>query len=333
MGLQDQNQNKNQNNDASLQDICLGLWKQKWLILALTLIGLLISLAYLKVAQPVYEAQVLVNPPLLSQIQALNVGRSYSKRAPLSPIMLTSVYQTFITSLNSDDVKSKFFVESYVPSLSQIQQKLPRSVLFEKYLNAVTIKKDIFSVPNGLEKYSISARTNQPELSQQWVEQHLLLGDKKAHVEVKDMVNTQNSDLVKYNQWMLATLQTMNQQASQQSAVNYAQASAPTVIANANIQDAMQDVTQATANIPLQNSMPSTNDLATINLQRELQAESKIYSNIDLSSAEFQMYRMDGEIMTSLIWPNQKLIIFLGLFGGLMLGGLMAVVRNYIRVR
>lgn len=331
MGLQNQNQ------DASLQDICSSIWKQKWLILAVTLIGLFLSLAYLRVAEPVYEAQAFVTPPLFSQIEALNEGRSFSKRAPLNPITLTKVYQTYITALTSEDAKLHFFHDIYYPSLTEKQQRPSESLIYKSYSNALIIKKDIFSVPNGLEKYTIAARYNNPELASEWIKQYLFIAEKKAHEEMADFVNTQNKSLVNYNQWMIAALQTKEQPAKQvslQTAVNYAKATNNSYeIANANVQDTRQDVIPEAANINLQNSIMSVEEQASKNLQKELEIESKIYSGIDLSTAKFQMYRMDGEIQTTLVWPNQKLIILLGLLGGLMLGSLMAIVRNYIRVR
>src|SRR5438552_1526761 len=145
MGLQ------NKNTDASLQDILMGFWRQKWLILLFTLVGLILSLAYLREAKPVYEAKVFITPPMLSQIQALNVGRSYSKRAPLNPLPLTAVYEEFLIRLHSDEVRQQFYQDSYAPSLSQEQQKLPLGKQYENLWNAISLKKDIFSVPNGLE--------------------------------------------------------------------------------------------------------------------------------------------------------------------------------------
>src|SRR5690554_1901589 len=132
-------QTSNINNDEiDLFELIEAIWKEKFLIIAITAIFTLLAVAYALVATPVYQATTTFYQPSASSIQAYNLGR---KEANLEEFNIPDIYSVFLTNLNSQQLRNEFFEEVYLPSLTPEQQLAPRDSLLTSLSQTIQIKQ------------------------------------------------------------------------------------------------------------------------------------------------------------------------------------------------
>ena len=108
-------------NEIDLIALARGLWGQKWLILAVTLLVTVGAAAYAYLSKPVYQAQLFIMPPTQNGIAELNYGRG--KSTELDPYSIKHVYDVFARNLQGESLRQTFFNEVDLPSLDESERE------------------------------------------------------------------------------------------------------------------------------------------------------------------------------------------------------------------
>ncbi|WP_447768804.1 Wzz/FepE/Etk N-terminal domain-containing protein [Pseudomonas kilonensis] len=134
-----------------------GLWGQKWLILAVTLLVAVGAAAYAYLGKPVYQAQLFIIPPTQNGIAELNYGRG--KSTELEPYSIKHVYDVFARNLQGESLRQTFFNEVYLPSLDESQRKGALDRLYERFSRELVIKGPGKDTPD---RYSVTVQGGTP---------------------------------------------------------------------------------------------------------------------------------------------------------------------------
>lgn len=148
--------------DTSLFEIIESIWKEKILIIAITVIITSIAVIYTFTAQPAYQATTVFYQPSASSIQSYNIGR---KEAELPEYTIANVYDIFLTNLNSHQLRKTFFEEVYLPSLNPAQQQAPLSTLISNLNDAILVKQLSSNTSN---EHQITAISQNAEEAAEW---------------------------------------------------------------------------------------------------------------------------------------------------------------------
>ena len=116
--------------EIDLRELMLVLWRQKVLILLMTLLFAIAGVGYAMTARQVWTSQAIVSVPLVSQVAALqlavdkmkaiapdnsNSNSNSNDAIPSSSVFSSleqkSIYQSFITAFNSMDNKRAFLIQ------------------------------------------------------------------------------------------------------------------------------------------------------------------------------------------------------------------------------
>lgn len=135
---------KSYNNDEiSIVDLLKFFWRQKVIILTVTLVSFCLCLAYLFNTTPSYDAFTFISPPrdLDLSLSELNAAVSHgSGGASLKKYSTSDLYSTYIQSLLSEMNKQNFFEKIYLPFLSSSRES--SDITYSSFLKALKIKQD-----------------------------------------------------------------------------------------------------------------------------------------------------------------------------------------------
>lgn len=93
--------------DISLLELSSILWKQKFLIIIITISCVFIGVIFVLQVKPVYEAKAFITAPTQGDISALNFNRGQNLLLPV--ISRDEVYKIFEHELVSHRVQREFF--------------------------------------------------------------------------------------------------------------------------------------------------------------------------------------------------------------------------------
>lgn len=326
--------------EITLLDLMLELWKQKWLILIITLICFGIGATYLLIAKPVYEAKAYIVSPTEGDISKLNVGRSYSKNSPVKMFRINEVYNIFSDVLLSESIKQDFFKQVYLPSLSaQQRESLSEEKLFNNFLKKFLIKEDSHAIPV---KYTIIADTDNPAKAREMIIQYVALAEKKALFELKTLIDGQYrvlainierkivgiKEVAKNNRIdRLAQLNEALTIAKETGVVKFAMNTSLTNLDAAPMLY-MRGSKALESEIRILSSR-KTDDSFASNL-RNLEIKYNFYRNLNVPIDAIRMFRVDGDITLpeAPIKPKVFFILMVSLFTGILLGSFTALIRN-----
>lgn len=327
------------NREISLIDLFNILWQQKILILTVTLVCFLLSTMYLAITKPVYEAKAYLVAPTLGDIAALNAGRSNLKNSPLTPLNVDDVYQVFSDALISKSVQYDFFQNIYLPSLSKKKRNnVSKNKLFAAYANNITIKEDTKTKPV---KYTIIARAENARKVHDWVKQYVDLANKKAISLMIQTVTIQNKELALQLQHQIdqkkqeVKSERLDRLAQLEEALKIAQATGvtnPIVMSDSKLDSVSMMYTRGSKALESEIkalNMRKNDDPFAHNL-RKLESDYAFYEKLVIPTASIKMFRLDGGINMpdSSIAPKYKLILMLGLLGGIIIGCFVALLRG-----
>ncbi|MEA3404306.1 MAG: Wzz/FepE/Etk N-terminal domain-containing protein [Pseudomonadota bacterium] len=96
------------NDEIDLFELWSGLVKQKWLIISVAVISVMLAAAYPFLVTPSYKSTAYLLPPTVEDIQEMNalnllVGKAFYKEK--------DVYKNFLEKLASREVKQQVFTE------------------------------------------------------------------------------------------------------------------------------------------------------------------------------------------------------------------------------
>lgn len=327
-------------NEVDLIALARGLWGQKWLILAVTLLVTAGAAAYAYLSKPVYQAQLFIMPPTQNGIAELNYGRG--KSTELDPYSIKHVYDVFARNLQGESLRQTFFNEVYLPSLDESQRTGALDRLYERFSRELVIKGAGKDTPD---RYSVTVQSGDPVRATEWAKAYVARASEAAEAELIKNVTAEAAvrarNLEQRIVGLRETAQRVREDRIQQlrEALKIAEAiglTSPSINSTAavditvetgNKMDYQRGSKALAAEVKALESRAS--DDAFISDLRSLQMRYSFYRKLDIDPESISVYRQDGsvEVPQSPIKPRKALILLLGIIAGGMLGGFMALIR------
>lgn len=326
--------------EIDLIALARGLWGQKWLILAVTLLVTAGAAAYAYLSKPVYQAQLFIMPPTQNGIAELNYGRG--KSTELDPYSIKHVYDVFARNLQGESLRQTFFSEVYLPSLDESQRKGALDRLYERFSRELIIKGPGKDTPD---RYSVTVQGGDPVRATEWAKAYVARASEAAESELIKNVTAEAAvrarNLEQRIVGLRETAQRIREDRIQQlrEALKIAEAiglSSPSINSTAavditvetgNKMDYQRGSKALAAEVKALESRAS--DDAFISDLRSLQMRYSFYRKLNIDPDSISVYRQDGsvEVPQSPIKPRKALILLLGIIAGGMLGSFMALIR------
>ncbi|MCL6700900.1 Wzz/FepE/Etk N-terminal domain-containing protein [Pseudomonas sp. T1.Ur] len=322
-----------------------GLWAQKWLIIAITLLVTAGAAAYAFLSKPVYEAKLFIMPPTQNGIAELNYGRG--KSTELETYSIKHVYDVFARNLQGESLRQNFFNQVYLPSLDESQRKGALDRLYERFSRELVVKGPGKDTPD---RFSVTVQNGDPVKATEWAKAYVARASEAAEAELIKNVTTEASVRARNLEQRIVSLRETAQRIREdriqqlREALKIAETiglTSPTINSSAAV-----DITVDTGNkmdyqrgskalaAEIQTLESRSSDDAFISDLRTLQMRYNFYRKLNIDPELISVYRQDGsvEVPESPVKPRKGLIVILGFVAGLMIGGFFALVR-YVVIR
>src|SRR5690554_5027809 len=332
-------QTSNINNDEiDLFELIEAIWKEKFLIIAITAIFTLLAVAYALVATPVYQATTTFYQPSASSIQAYNLGR---KEANLEEFNIPDIYSVFLTNLNSQQLRNEFFEEVYLPSLTPEQQLAPRDSLLTSLSQTIQIKQ--VNPKENKFKYQISVEREDAEQAAQWanhyVQKAIVLTKQELAHDIQSELSTRKTSIQLQINSMLTKAQAVRQDeiTRLKEALSIAKAIGlenPSLPAGKTTEEGANYVDRNLTYMRGSKALASQIEVLE-NRESDLTGQLNFLKNIILNDENTEVVKIDNVALTpeTPIKPKKVQIVAIGIVLGGMLGGFAALVRIAIRQR
>ncbi|WP_417448323.1 LPS O-antigen chain length determinant protein WzzB, partial [Idiomarina abyssalis] len=335
----------------------------KLIIIAVTISGAALALAYALLSSPVYEAKATVLPPLLSDIAAYNAGRLESSlyadgggenserpnEAPLKPFTVDDVYSVFTRNLRSQSLQRGMFNDLYLPSLTEADRTGPKDQLWAKFNKLITI-----TTPDKqrAELFEVSVDQNTAELAAAWANELISRASAASERDMQRNVASELSARIHSVKRRIASLRSTAQQRREDRIAILREAlvvakevgmSSPQVTAgrtassdelSAFVDGSLTYMRGAKAiEAEMKVLEARRSDDPFIPELRSLQEQLAFLKTIDVTPANVSVFRLDSaaEVPETPIKPKKTLIVALGVVLGGMLGVFIALVRALVR--
>lgn len=331
--------------EIDLVELFQSLWRQKGLIILITLVFAVGAASYAFLSKPVYEASAAVLPPSLSDIAGFNLGRAGANDGGLKPFLVDDVYAVFTRNLQSDKSKRKFFKEIYLPSLDDVQRNGSQDGLYTAFNGKFSVK---VSDKNQPERYSIVIEHYKPDLASAWVKQYI---DQVAERSLDEML--QNADRELSVQARNIQQQIKSERASAkarrddrtiqlQEALTVADTIGldnPPVITGRVSNDSELSAFMDGSLMYMRGAKALRAEMGVLLARlsddpfipelRDLEAKYQVFAGVSLDPSNVAVFRQDGdiEVPDQPIKPKKALIIALGIVLGGILGVFIALIR------
>ncbi|MFQ6558129.1 Wzz/FepE/Etk N-terminal domain-containing protein [Pseudomonas sp. Lb2C1-1] len=327
-------------NEIDLIALARGLWGQKWLILAVTLLVAVGAAAYAYLSKPVYQAQLFIMPPTQNGIAELNYGRG--KSTELDPYSIKHVYDVFTRNLQGESLRQTFFNEVYLPSLDESERKGALDRLYERFSRELVIKGAGKDTPD---RYSVTVQGQDPVRATDWAKAYVARASEAAESELIKNVTAEAAVRARNLEQRIVSLRETAQRIREdriqqlREALKIAEAiglTSPSINSTAavditvetgNKMDYQRGSKALAAEVKALESRAS--DDAFISDLRTLQMRYSFYRKLNIDPESISVYRQDGsvEVPQSPIKPRKALILLLGIIAGAVLGGFIALIR------
>jgi chain length determinant protein (polysaccharide antigen chain regulator) len=353
---------RSREDEIDLVELAKALWSQKLIILAATIAGAAIALAYALLSTPVFTAKATVLPPLLSDIAAYNAGRTESSfytsgsdekgnRSGQAVKLFTTddVYAVFTRNLRSQSLRRDMFNEIYLPLFSKSERAEPKDRLWENFNKLVTI-----TTPDQqrAESMKVSVNQNTPELAAGWTNE---LINRAAAASERDMQRNVASELnirIHSTERRIASLRSIAQQrredriailkealvVAQEVGMNSPQVTADRASSSEQLSEFIDgSLTYIRGAKAIEAEMKvleaRQSDDPFIPELRSLQERLSFLKTIDVRPDNVSVFTLDSaaEVPETPIKPKKALIVALGLVLGGMIGVFIALVRVMMR--
>lgn len=336
--------------EIDLVELVKALWSQKLIMIAVTIVGGAIALAYALLSTPVYEAKATVLPPLLSDITAYNAGRDASSgnQAQLKLFTTDDVYSVFTRNLKSLALRRDFFEEVYVPSLSENERSSPRDQLWGRFNKAVSINAPDKQRPELVE---VVVLHNSPQLAAEWSNQLISRAAEESERDMRLNVTSELETRIRSTERRIASLRSTAQQrrndriAILKEALTVANAvgmNSPQVTAGrtssseelSEFIDGSLTYMRGAKAIEAEMSVLEArhSDDPFIPELRTLQEQLSFLKTIDVMPDNVSVFTLDSaaEVPETPIKPKKAMILALGLVLSGMLGVFIALIRSLV---
>lgn len=323
-----------QSDEIDLVELVRGLWAQKWLIVAVTVLVAACAGAYAFLTKPVYETKAGLLPPALSDIAEYNLGRS---EAELKLFSVEDVYSVFTNNLSSEALRREFFQQVYLPSLGD-RKGAAEDQLWNRFNEQLTVSAPRKQQPTYWE---VKLQHRDPQEAAEWVNRFVAQASAKTE---KDMQQNVKSEIDIRVQSVLRRIEALRNTAKQRREDRMAKLEEALEIAEGTGIEAVQVSTWQNFSAPeymrgakairleLDVLEKRQSDDPFITELRSLQEGLDFLKGVDVSPDNVAVFTLDGaaQVPETPIKPKKALILALGLVLGGMLGVFVALVRGMI---
>lgn len=342
--MRTQKERRLQSDEIDLLDLLQGLWRQRGLIVVIALLITTISAIYAFVARPVYEAKAQLVPPANSEIAELNYGRTQA--AELQPFTVDQVYNVFLQHLQGDTLRRQFYEEIYLPSLGEAGSKKGEAS-YSRFSSSLIITEQ---QDNGTHRASVAIQHADPATAAAWVQDYIQRAALSARQEV---VSSATKEAQVRSQNLAQQIENARKDGARTREDKIARLSEALRIAKAigleNPPLIKSDISKEVSSrmdgeltymrgvkalsAEIENLQSRASNDPFIDNLRHLQVQQRFYDDLDVQPRAVEVYRLDGVIEQPEIpvKPRKGLIIAVGLLVGLMLGSMVALVREFRR--
>lgn len=322
------------------------LWLQRWLVLGISLFVFLVSLAYVLLSRPVYEAKVYLVPPTQNEIANFNYGRI--SEAELSPYSVKDVYEVFLQNMRAESLRRDFFTTVYLPSSSEAEREESHVELYEKF-----VKNFTFEPVNqeGGGRYVFRVRADSANKAVTWAEEMVSRAGAAGRAEMISNVTKEAEVRARNLEQQIITLRENGRKVREDRIIRLREAleiakaiklENPPIISDGVSEkisaDMSGDLIYMRGVVALQaeisNLESRSSDDPFLPDLRRLQVKNDFFQNLEVDPKSVAVYRVDGALDApdSPVSPRPALILPLGLLAGLGLGFVVAFVRIFVKV-
>lgn len=343
------NDRERQNDDGEIDlfELIEGVWRQKVLIIATSLLVTAMAVAYALFAKPVYEAKVFVQPPTQNDIAHLNFGRGGN--SGLSMLSTKDVYDIYLRNLQSESLRREFFRGVYLPSLTEDERAGSQDELYSQFDDVLSLGVAAKETPN---RYFVKTTVFDPKQAAEWVVRYLEMAGRRGSSEiVKDVKADATIKANNLEQQINAALESARKRREDQviqltEALRVAKSiglEKPPIISNtlssevsAGMDGSLMYMRGSKAlEAEIDNLRKRASDDPFVPNLRNWQEDLTFYRTLQIDPSVIQVYRQDGAVESpdKPVGPKGAIIIALGLVLGFMLGVGVALLRYLIGKR
>lgn len=348
--------------EIDLFELFQSLWEEKIVIVLVTAVLTALAVIYALTATPIYQAHSSLISPPAAAIQGYNQGRIEAFRnvnkkddkdteySMAKALTVDDVYKTFKKNLTSLRLRTAFFEEVYLPSLTVEEQKRNRDALLKRFNQVLIVKQGAANA--NPELYTVTVELDAPEVAAEWVQDYIERAIAATKLELRNTIEAEQK--VRMNALSIqkkALLDTAKQEREDQVKLLK---EALYIAESIDLEDAspLSDKASLGGNRYIDNDLIYTrgaktlraqlavlekrsSDEAFINGFRELNTQLEILQAYALDDSNVAVVDIDeaAEVPSTPIKPNKKLIVAVGIVLGGMLGVFAALIRSMIRKR
>lgn len=331
--------------EVSLVDLLRVLARRRWWVIGGIVACLAVGLAYLLLASPRYEIKVYVDRPYDNRVAALNLGRTSA--TGLAPYSAEQVFGYFMRELLSEHAFQRFFNELYLPSLSEEQRQAPKARLYKRARELLAI-----TPPDARRKdrqlHSVTIAADAPEKARRWATGFLdratedarkaLTADarigldvaiRNTHRDLEELRQTSQTKRMDRIQQLKEALVVANAVGLRDPQVTVARPPSSDRVSPFVDGSLLYARGAKSLSAELEVLEQREDDDPFISGLRDTESRLRMWAQvISGDSVEFDVYRLDGEIVTPFdpVKPRKGLIMALAGMIGLTLGVLLALV-------
>lgn len=331
------------NEGLDIYSFIVTIWRQKVVILCFAVLAVAMAAAYAFIVQPVYEARSFITPPTQNDIQSLNTGRA-ALQIPL--LTVKDVYSVFLKNLQAESLRREFFDNTYLPA--QGQKDDPRGKLYEK------LNRDLLIVQVGKEdRFKFMIQDTDVQRAKTWADQYIARAQELSLQEInKNLASEFDVASLDFKQ-KIRVLRDEGAKDREDSLAKLREAlivakaigleKPPIVSGNSNkslniagSMDGELTYMRGTKALEaeIENLQARSSDDPFINKLRGFEANYNFYKQLSEQFRKVNTFRMDGgiEVSGEPVKPKTAMIILGGLIVGIMLGIVVALLRNALLV-
>ncbi|WP_082457505.1 LPS O-antigen chain length determinant protein WzzB [Pseudomonas sp. Leaf48] len=314
------------------------LWRQKIIILAVTLIATFVAGVYAFFSPSIYEAKYYISPPTLENIANLNYGRDRS--SALSPFTVDDVYKVFLRNLQSESLRRTFFENNFEPASSRNVEQYER---FSRDVVISPVDKDIGA------RWVVSIRGKDPATVANWVSQYVEQAGQRAQREVISSATKEASVLARNQQLQIDSIRESAKKVREDTIRQVREALA--VARASGLEKSLVFTGEGSAGLAgnmvgndaylrgskvleaeLKNLESRESNDPFIPTLRSMQNSYDFYKGLETGEYNVTVYRQDGIVdqPTTPIKPKKALVVILGVILGGLLGTAIALGRVFI---
>ncbi len=330
--------------EIDLFELAQNLWKQKLLIIGVTLMVTALAAAYAFLSAPVYESKSSILPPRLADIAGYNLGRS---EVELPEFTIKKVYSIFSLNIRSEGLRREFFENVYLPTEADSRGVKVKDALWDRFKKELIVTNpDLKVTPD---RFEVTVQSVDANRAAEWANMYVERVANKTRQDMADTVSTEISTQVRSKQSRIAVLRESAKKLREDRIARLSEAlkvadkvglQAPQVKASRTSSDGeleqfvdgnlmyMRGAKAIRAELDvLQNR--KDDDPFIVGL-RELENQLDFLAKVSVSPDNVKVFTLDSaaQVAETPIKPKKVLIIALGIMLGGMLGVLIALIRG-----